>query len=115
MGNTNMTTALGAYLAAVGVSTSAAAFCMPYLTGEKHVPTEVDKALDQSAARIADGITVTFVEAAKRKGVSRSTIWRMVQDGTIKAVNVRGKNRVILGSLERAFAPASETENEASK
>jgi len=98
-------TALGAYLAALGISSSATAYCLPILTGEKPVPTAVESALAETAASVADGITITLVEAAKRKGVSRSTIFRLTQDGTLPTVCIRGKNRIRLGDLERAFAP----------
>jgi len=100
-------TALGAYFAALGIPAASASFAMPYLTGEKPVPTAVESALAETAASVADGITITLVEAAKRKGVSRSTIFRLTQDGTLPTVNVRGKNRIRLGDLERAFAPSS--------
>jgi len=97
-------TALGAYLAALGIPAASSAYCIPILTGEKPVPTAVESALAETAASVADGITITLVEAAKRKGVSRSTIFRMTKDGTLKPVNIRGKNRIRLGDLERAFA-----------
>jgi len=102
------TTALGAYLAALGIPAGASAYCIPILTGEKPVPTAVESALAETAASVADGITITLVEAAKRKGVSRSTIFRMTKDGTIPPVCIRGKNRIRLGDLERAFAPSAD-------
>ena len=61
----------------------------------------------QKPVETADGITVTLVEGAKRKGVSRSTIFRMTKDGTLPTVCIRGKNRIRLGDLERAFAPSA--------
>lgn len=38
-------------------------------------------------------------EAARRLGVSRTTMWRLIKDGSIKTINVRGKHRVQLESL----------------
>ena len=100
-------TALGAYFAALGIPAASSAYCIPILTGEKPVPTAVESALAETAATVADGITVTLVEGAKRKGVSRSTIFRMTKDGTLPTVCIRGKNRIRLGDLERAFAPSA--------
>lgn len=107
MSATEKATALGAYFAALGIPAASSAYCIPILTGEKPVPTAVESALAETAATVADGITVTLVEGAKRKGVSRSTIFRMTKDGTLPTVCIRGKNRIRLGDLERAFAPSA--------
>ena len=100
-------TAIGAYLDAIGIPAAAQSYALPYLVGEKPVPTAVESALAETAATVADGITVTLVEAAKRKGLSRSTLFRMTKDGTLPTVCIRGKNRIRLGDLERAFAPSA--------
>ena len=104
MSITEKKTALGAYLAALGISSARSAFCLPILTGEKPVPTATEAAIAEAAARSADAKTITLTEAATVGGVSRSTIWRMTKDGTIPVVNIRGKNRVRLADVIAAFA-----------
>ena len=42
---------------------------------------------------------ITFVEAAQRLGVGRTTVWRLYKDGKLKVRNVRGKNRITLASV----------------
>ena len=110
MSTTDTKAALGAYFNALGIPSTATAYCLPYLTGERPVPTAVESALAETAATVADGITVTLVEAAKRKGVSRATIFRMTKDGKLPVVNIRGKNRIRLGDLDRAFTPTTTPE-----
>lgn len=100
-------TAIGAYLAALGVSSERSAFCLPILAGEKPVPTATEAAIAEAAARSADAKTVTLTDAAKVGGVSRSTIWRMTKDGTIPTVCIRGKNRVRLADVLAAFGATS--------
>lgn len=43
--------------------------------------------------------TVTQREAARMLNVSVSTIWRLIGEDAIKAVDMRGKKRVLLASL----------------
>lgn len=42
---------------------------------------------------------ITYRETAKRLGVSYTTVWRLIKDGEIEVVSVRGKNRVKLSSV----------------
>ncbi len=42
---------------------------------------------------------VTQADAAKRLGVSTTTMWRLIKEKKIKAISVRGKQRVQLKSL----------------
>lgn len=42
---------------------------------------------------------ITMSEAAKRLGVCRTTVWRLIKDGSLQAMSVRGKNRVKLSSV----------------
>lgn len=42
---------------------------------------------------------ITQANAAKRLGVSTTTVWRLIKDGSLQIVNVRGKQRVRLDSL----------------
>ena len=43
--------------------------------------------------------TCTLTEAARRLGVSRPTIYRLIQRGALKAVALNGVSRVVLQSL----------------
>jgi excisionase family DNA binding protein len=42
---------------------------------------------------------LTQSDAAKRLGISTTTIWRLIKEGSLKVVSVRGKQRVRLDSL----------------
>ena len=42
---------------------------------------------------------LTQSDAAKRLGLSTTTIWRLIKEGSLKVVSVRGKQRVRLDSL----------------
>ena len=44
---------------------------------------------------------ITQAEAAKRLGVSTTTVWRLIKEGSLSVVSVRGKQRVRLDSLTR--------------
>ena len=44
---------------------------------------------------------ITQEEAARRLGISRTTVWRLIREGTLLTVNQRGKRRVRLDSLLR--------------
>lgn len=46
-----------------------------------------------------DARTITQSEAAKRLNVSRTTIFRMVREGILSAVPMRGKKRILLASV----------------
>lgn len=43
---------------------------------------------------------VTVSEAAEKLRVSTRTVWRMIADGQLKAVHIRGCTRVYLQSVE---------------
>lgn len=43
--------------------------------------------------------TITQGEAARRLNVSRTTIFRLVREGSLATVSVRGKKRVLLSSV----------------
>lgn len=42
---------------------------------------------------------LTQKEAAKRLSVSTTSLWRLIREGAIETVNVRGRRRVRLASL----------------
>lgn len=42
---------------------------------------------------------ITQSEAAKRLGVSTTTVWRLIKENSLKVVSVRGKQRIQLESL----------------
>jgi len=44
---------------------------------------------------------LTQAEAAKRLNVSTTSIWRLIKEGRLEVVNVRGRRRVRLSSLIR--------------
>lgn len=44
---------------------------------------------------------LTQAEAAKRLNVSTTSIWRLIKEGRLQVVNVRGRRRVRLSSLIR--------------
>ena len=48
----------------------------------------------------ADCRTVTFTDAARRMGVSRMTIYRLVKAGRLRVVPLLGVNRIALSSVE---------------
>lgn len=58
---------------------------------------------EKRSAEPRDLATVTHPEAARRMHVSASTVRRLVKDGQLDVLNVRGKNRVTVASLERYF------------
>lgn len=43
--------------------------------------------------------TITAKDAAKRLGVSRPTVYRMVRDNELRTVTIRGVNRIWLPSV----------------
>jgi excisionase family DNA binding protein len=49
-------------------------------------------------------------EAAAMLGVSPRTIWRMIADGQLKAVRVRGCTRVYLQSVEEYLKRSEQVE-----
>jgi len=107
--NTNeCTKTLCAFLAGLNIPAERVAYCLPILTGATQIPTATSKSVCSS---IADGVTITLAAAARRKGISRTTIYRMTKDGTLPVVNIRGKNRVRVGDLERAFTPDTMKQN----
>nr|DAL90058.1 MAG TPA: helix-turn-helix domain protein [Caudoviricetes sp.] len=50
-----------------------------------------------------DAVTklITQEEAARRLGISRTTVWRLIKEGALLTINQRGKRRVRLDSLLR--------------
>ena len=54
--------------------------------------------------------TLTVSAAAKRLGVSRNTVYRMIEDGELATIRLRhGKTRrVITASLDRLLTPRRE-------
>lgn len=76
------------------------------------VAVTTDKAL---LARVADVLTrkeqpsgnrkeretrlITQADAAKRLGISTTTVWRLIKEGSLQTVSVRGKQRVRLDSI----------------
>lgn len=44
---------------------------------------------------------ITQKEAARRLGISTTTVWRLIREGTLLTVTQRGKQRVRLDSLLR--------------
>lgn len=44
---------------------------------------------------------ITQEEAARRLGISRTTVWRLIKEGALLTVRQRGKQRVRLDSLLR--------------
>lgn len=99
MSTIEKTTALGAYFAALGISSERAAYCLPILTGEKPLPTEAEIVVAETAKTAAEAKTLNLTEAAKIAGVSRSTLWRVVKSGGLPTVRIRGRNRVRLADL----------------
>lgn len=43
---------------------------------------------------------ITQREAAKRLGISTTSLWRLIKEDRIETINVRGRRRVRLASLE---------------
>lgn len=54
-----------------------------------------------AASRTQDRETrlLTQKEAAKRLSLSTTSLWRLIREGSIETVNVRGRRRVRLASL----------------
>lgn len=44
---------------------------------------------------------ITQKEAARRLGISTTTVWRLIREGTLLTITQRGKQRVRLDSLLR--------------
>lgn len=44
---------------------------------------------------------ITQKEAARRLGISTTTVWRLIKEGTLLTITQRGKQRVRLDSLLR--------------
>ena len=69
---------------------------------DKDVLAEVERVLKREPkndAPEAETRLITQAEAAKRLGVSVTTVWRLIKEGTLIAVSVRGKQRIQLASL----------------
>ena len=61
------------------------------------VLTRTDKTQRESKER--ETRLITQAEAANRLGVSTTTVWRLIKEGSLSVVSVRGKQRVRLASL----------------
>ena len=92
-------------LTALGVSASAATYCIPFLTGEKK-PAAETATVAESVREAESCKLLTLTEAGKRLGVSRATVWRMVKDGKLSTIDPtgRGKGRVRLADIVRLAA-----------
>lgn len=69
---------------------------------DKDVLAEVERVLKREPkndAPDAETRLITQSEAAKRLGVSVTTVWRLIKEGALIAVSVRGKQRIQLASL----------------
>jgi excisionase family DNA binding protein len=68
------------------------------------VPIKTRRAAMLAAARVInnkpDALLCSQAEAARLLGVSRCTVWRMVQDNTIHPVTIRGVARYRVTELE---------------
>lgn len=47
----------------------------------------------------ADTRTVTYTEAAKRLGLSRPTVYRLIRAGRLRTVKLCGVSRIVLSSV----------------
>lgn len=99
MTNQEIATVLNGYLSAMGVQSDRIAYCTPFLTGEKPLPTGMDEAREQLIERAKFSYLITYPEAARLIGCSRSSIFRLVKDGTLTPVLFRGRNRVRLADI----------------
>jgi excisionase family DNA binding protein len=71
---------------------------------DKDVLAEVERVLKRephSGTPEAETRLITQAEAAKRLGVSVTTVWRLIKEKSLIAVSVRGKQRIQLASLLR--------------
>lgn len=51
---------------------------------------------------MADGILLlTVPQTADRLAVSRSTVYRLIDDGALETIHVRGNRRIRLSALQR--------------
>lgn len=74
------------------------------LTASPALLARFDSALDgrNANATKAERITLTtcsFVDVAKRLGLSRTTVYRMVEDGELSTITTRGHRRIPLQSV----------------
>jgi excisionase family DNA binding protein len=74
------------------------------VTNDKAILAKVARVLkreDGTDGRKTEAETrlITQTEAAKRLGISTTTVWRLIREGSLKVVSVRGKQRVQLESL----------------
>ena len=104
MGTSEKATAVRAFLDALGIPSTRQDFALPYLTGEKPIPTATEDALATAAKDAADAKTITLTAAAKVGGVSRTTIWRLTRDGSLPVITIRGRHRVRLADVIKLFA-----------
>lgn len=54
---------------------------------------------EPTRVREADTRLITQREAARRLGVSNTTVWRLIRERSLKTIAVRGKRRVQMDSL----------------
>ena len=71
------------------------------LTGEDTSPAPVDK----------ENRLITYMDAARRTGLSRPTIYRLVKSGRLDAVPLNGVNRITLASVNALIAGERPADN----
>lgn len=66
-----------------------------------HIADILNHREQHAASRTQDRETrlLTQKEAAKRLSLSTTSLWRLIREGAIETVNVRGRRRVRLASL----------------
>ena len=76
-----------------------------FLRASEDLLKKIDAILDGSDRPSVkeDAVTklITQKEAARRLGISTTTVWRLIKEGTLLTVTQRGKQRVRLDSLLR--------------
>lgn len=58
-----------------------------------------DEERPAAAGDAVEARLVTQREAARRLGISPTTVWRLIREGELQVVRVRGKQRVCLASV----------------
>lgn len=72
------------------------------LTASPTMLAKIDKVLDGEDTNPkpeADVRTCTLTQAAKRLGISRPTVYRLIRAGRLRTVALCGVNRVVLSSV----------------
>lgn len=58
--------------------------------GINHAPSAIGR---------EETVTIPRIEAAKRLGVSRTTIYRLCKEGGLRTVKIRRRDRILLASV----------------